>query len=159
MRGAIGQEFSGELKRNEKIAEDYYDCRNDTNGARQAKAIVRQDWAQRKYEETKKGQVHTESYQCVNVKAGKYLTFRRIWGKEGLGEEGFAGALKYATKCAAMGPPWIWKDPMSELRKFLHFEHGVEETDKTETRKKRRQDYTRKKRKRERRQTKLKTRQ
>ena len=80
--------------------------------------------------------MHTESYQCVNVKAGKYLTFRRIWGKEGLDEEGFAGALKYATKCAAMGPPWIWKEPMSELRKFLHFEHGVEETDKNRNKKK-----------------------
>ena len=69
--------------------------------------------------------VETETHSHVDSKNGEYLTFRKIWEKEGLDEEGYKGAVSYIAKCAVMRGPWCHFDGMAENWKFLYVTYGV----------------------------------
>lgn len=92
------------------------------------KARFRQQRAVARYNEIeKKVKAYRETYSTIDTKTGVYLTFRKVWWKEGLGNAGYKPAVCYCSKGSGMGGAWMRHDAMADTTTFLYFELGVSE--------------------------------
>jgi hypothetical protein len=120
LRGKWGQRFSRDAV---SKSEAYKKLKIDE------KAQFRKDWAATKLDEIQKKQERSESYQRIDASKGTYLPFFVLWQKEGGPADPLAlgAAIKHATKCVAMGGPWVSVNMLTERVEFLHLERSVSE--------------------------------
>lgn len=75
---------------------------------RKEKAEFRRRWAASRLKELTEVREREDEWQQVDTTKGEMVSIKELIKREG------ADAKKYIEKCAALGPPWIFYDPMWE---------------------------------------------
>ena len=76
---------------------------------RQEKADFRRRWAQAQLEQVVESREREDEMKQVDTTKGDMVSIKEL-----IKREGAADAKKYIEKCAALGPPWLFWDPMWE---------------------------------------------
>lgn len=120
-----GNKFRAYLKANPEQEHKYKQL-----DSRAQAAEFRNSWAKEKYEAFKQEKLHRQTWQVVDRTRGTYLNFAALVAKLGgfESDEATSGALTVASKCVAMGRPWVMVHPQSNLLCFLYMEYTNEET-------------------------------
>ena len=74
-----------------------------------AKADFRRRWAKALLEQVVESREREDEWKQVDTTKGEMVSIKEL-----IKREGGADAKKYIEKCAALGPPWLFWDPMWE---------------------------------------------
>lgn len=120
----IGNKFRTECGKNKELGEKYKGMKT-----RDEQQTFRLDWAKLQLKEIVEKKVHKQSWSRVDRTKGRYRPFGRLVIDFGGWSDLMAikGATTAATKCLAMGDPWVRIHAQSELAEFLVLEMEWEE--------------------------------
>ena len=100
-RGSLGPRF-------QRDAEGGQNKAYKALAGQKAKADFRRRWAKALLEKVVESREREDELKQVDTTKGEMVSIKELIKREG------ADAKKYIEKCAALGPPWIFYDPMWE---------------------------------------------
>ena len=100
-RGSLGVRF-------QRDAEGGQNKAYKALAGQKAKADFRRRWAKALLEKVVESREREDELKQVDTTKGEMVSIKELIKREG------ADAKKYIEKCAALGPPWIFYDPMWE---------------------------------------------
>ena len=100
-RGSLGTRF-------QRDAEGGQNKAYKALAGQKAKADFRRRWAKALLEKVVESREREDELKQVDTTKGEMVSIKELIKREG------ADAKKYIEKCAALGPPWIFYDPMWE---------------------------------------------
>ena len=98
------------------------------------KRKYREEWAKKRWASTQEEFRKRVSYKRIDTTIGTYMSFWMVVGSEGgtvnheaAQKSSILAAVKYCSKCVAMGAPWVLVNNMTERVDFLKVKHQYEE--------------------------------
>ena len=101
-RGSLGPRF-------QRDAEGGQNKAYKALAGNKAKADFRRRWAKALLEQIVESREREDEWKQVDTTKGEMVSIKEL-----IKREGGADAKKYIEKCAALGPPWLFWDPMWE---------------------------------------------
>jgi len=101
-RGSLGPRF-------QRDAEGGQNKAYKALAGQKAKADFRRRWAKALLEQIVESREREDEWKQVDTTKGEMVSIKEL-----IKREGGADAKKYIEKCAALGPPWLFWDPMWE---------------------------------------------
>ena len=122
IRSALGQRFSAEVRKSEKLAQDYQACLGV-----KAKQEFRAAWASEKWSVLSQQRTEKKSQTFSEFSKGKYLSLTVVFQKSGGDQRAVEATKTRLNKCMALGPPFVRISPWTSQFELLMIQDGLSE--------------------------------